>query len=75
MNKKILSEVKEKIYGYVAKRRLREAFSQARSLAETMMDFESADALQRSEETYRHMLHYASTRRRPYPRGNDRTAE
>lgn len=61
MNKKILSEVKEKIYGYVAKRRLREAFSQARSLAETMMDFESADALQRSEETYRHMLHYAST--------------
>ena len=51
MNKKILSEVKEKIYGYVAKRRLREAFSQARSLAETMMDFESSDALQRSEET------------------------
>ena len=55
MNKKILSEVKEKIYGYVAKRRLREAFSQARSLAETMMDFESADALQRSEETYCNM--------------------
>lgn len=61
MNKKILSEVKEKIHRYVAARRLREAFSTARSLAETMMDFECADALQRAEDTYRHMLHYAAT--------------
>lgn len=61
MNKKILSEVKDKIHRYVAARRLREAFSTARSLAEGMMDFESADTLQRAEDTYRHMLHYAAT--------------
>lgn len=61
MNKKIFSEIKEKINRLVSAHRLREAFSEARSLAETMMSFEDSDALARAEDTYRQMLAYASS--------------
>lgn len=61
MNQTILSQLKDKIYKLVKTRRLREAFSEALSLSETMMSFETSETLQRAEETYRQMLRYAAS--------------
>lgn len=61
MKKQIFSEIKDKIEHLVKARRLREAFSTTRSLAESIMNFEASDAVARAEETYRHMLRYAAS--------------
>lgn len=60
MKKEIFFEIKDKITGYVRERRLRDAFSMARSLSETNMAFEATRELERAEENYRLMLDYAS---------------
>lgn len=60
MKKHIFNEIKEKIQRRVAERRLREAFSLTRSLAEGNMRWEASDRIARAEENYRYMLSYAA---------------
>ncbi len=59
MKKQLFSEIKDKIRKYVASARLREAFSQARSLSEGNMAWEISQALDEAEQSYRSLLSYA----------------
>lgn len=60
MKQDIFAQVKAKIMKRVSERRLRDVFSEARSLAETMMNWEASDTLSRAEDTYRQMLRYVN---------------
>lgn len=60
MKKQIFAEIKDRILRRVAERRLREAFSLTRSLAEGNMRWEASDRIARAEENYRYMLSYAA---------------
>lgn len=60
MDKKIFAESKNKIHRYVAERRLRDAFSYARSLAATLRCADIDEEIARAEQSYRYMLEYAA---------------
>lgn len=60
MKKDIFNDIKDRILRRVAERRLREAFSLTRSLAEGAMRWEASDRIARAEENYRYMLSYAA---------------
>ncbi len=73
MKKQIFDDIKERITRLVAERRLREAFSLTRSLAEGAMRWEVSDRVARAEENYRYMLEYAA--RGADDPGRDRMAD